>query len=146
MLATELALSVGIAPPLLSRFDVTVTLFDKYEAEWDEKLSEFILNDYKENSSGSSTQLFSHHFNSLWDTEVLQMYIYFVKEANEPELTCNAQRIVSKYYTMQRQACGRNAARTTVRFLESLIRLTQAHARLLFRRFAIVQVSIIVWE
>ncbi|EME32154.1 minichromosome maintenance family (MCM) [Galdieria sulphuraria] len=140
--ATELALSVGIAPPLLSRFDVTVTLLDKHEPEWDESLSEFILNGYRDHCSDSTAGLHTEYSKVLWNVEELQMYIYFVKEAIEPELTCNAQRIVSKYYTMQRQASSRNAARTTVRFLESLIRLTQAHARLLFRRFAIVQDAI----
>jgi len=141
--ATELALSVGIAPPLLSRFDVTVTLLDKHESHWDEKLSDFILNDYKDTSvSCNTSRLYSGGSKYLWNTEELQMYIYFVKEAVEPELTCSAQRIVSKYYTMQRQASGRNAARTTVRFLESLIRLTQAHARMLFRRLAVVQDAI----
>ncbi|GJQ09327.1 hypothetical protein GpartN1_g1118.t1 [Galdieria partita] len=140
--ATELALSVGIAPPLLSRFDVTVTLLDQHEPEWDQRLSDFILNDYKNCCSDNTRRLHYESTKALWNVEELQMYIYFVKEAIEPELTCNAQRIVSKYYTMQRQASSRNAARTTVRFLESLIRLTQAHARLLFRRFAIVQDAI----
>eukprot|EP00871_Galdieria_phlegrea_P005924 jgi/Galph1/819/GphlegSOOS_G5461.1 len=141
--ATELALSVGIAPPLLSRFDVAVTLLDKHDPVWDEKLSDFILNDYKllDNEDWKPESKHSD-FSHYWSVEEMQMYIYFVKESSHPELTCSAQRIVSKYYTMQRQVTSRNAARTTVRFLESLIRLAQAHARLLFRKLAVVQDAI----
>lgn len=39
-----------------------------------------------------------------------------------PETTEDANIVLSKYYWMQRQSAYRNAARTTVRFLESLLR------------------------
>lgn len=39
-----------------------------------------------------------------------------------PETSEDANTVLSKYYWMQRQSAHRNAARTTVRFLESLLR------------------------
>jgi len=39
-----------------------------------------------------------------------------------PETTDDANIILSKYYWMQRQSTYRHASRTTVRFLESLLR------------------------
>lgn len=39
-----------------------------------------------------------------------------------PKTTDDANTILSKYYWMQRQSTNRNVSRTTVRFLESLLR------------------------
>lgn len=62
---------------------------------------------------------------SLWNLEKLQHYFCTIRNL-EPETSEEANIVLSKYYWMQRQSCQRSAGRTTVRFLESLLRLYQS--------------------
>lgn len=125
----QLPITVGIASPLLSRFDVILTLLDQKNEDWDRQLSNFILNGYKVQKESSES-------GEVWSTDRIRQYLYYVKTNLKPRLSVQARKLLSKYYTMERASVTRNTARTTVRLLESLVRLAQAHARLMFRETA----------
>lgn len=126
----QLPITVGIASPLLSRFDVILTLLDQRNEDWDKQLSSFILNGYIGSGDKKVTE------EEIWTTERLRQYLYYIKSNLKPKLSPQAQKILTKYYTMERASDHRNAARTTVRLLEALVRLAQSHARLMFRETA----------
>ena len=72
-----------------------------------------------------------------WTIDKMQAFIAYVKETfTSVELSRGAKTIISEYYRYQRECDSRNQARTTVRLLESLIRIAQAHARLMQRGVA----------
>lgn len=147
--SSSLTSHVGIAAPLLSRFDVVLLLSDDMDEEWDESIAEFILQrdceprdppkgaeaaaDDPAQVEGTTRTVHGVPEEVLWSEDTLRAYIECARRRFEPTMTPEAERILSRYFERQRQAEHRNAARTTVRLLESLIRLAQAHARLMWR-------------
>ncbi|XP_046846241.1 DNA helicase MCM9-like [Xenia sp. Carnegie-2017] len=134
----ELSLSVNtaIGSPLLSRFDLVLVLEDTYTQEWDRVVSSFILQNKR------IGQLRNADDSKLWSIRKLQAYIFLVKKRT-PTLTNESNRILSKYYLCKRKATTNVSSRTTIRLLESLIRLAQSHARLMFRDKVTIQDAIV---
>jgi DNA helicase MCM9 len=143
----DVSANTAIASPLLSRFDVVLVLLDTDNAEWDKVVSAFILKQAMVSPTGAaadasaSAQLAGgeataaarqpHRAADLWPLHKLRAYLCWARETLAPELSAAAQRVLTGYYTLQRNADGRSEARTTIRLLESLVRISQAHARLM---------------
>eukprot|EP00049_Salpingoeca_infusionum_P027022 m.29682 g.29682 ORF g.29682 m.29682 type:complete len:1174 (+) comp9194_c0_seq2:221-3742(+) len=146
----SLSINVALASPLLSRFDIILVLIDTKNAEWDDVVSSFILNgrnnhpvaaaaaaqhlakNQRLESEGdmTSTLPVSALEDGGWTLDQMKLYMTYIKQLT-PKLTPKAEMVLSKYYQLQRLADSRSAARTTIRLLNSLVRLAQAHARLM---------------
>ena len=61
---------------------------------------------------------------SLWSMERMKAYFSVIK-CLQPQVSDEANSILTRYYQLQRQSDGRNTARTTIRMLESLSRLAE---------------------
>ncbi|KAJ1434920.1 P-loop containing nucleoside triphosphate hydrolase [Sesbania bispinosa] len=123
-----LSVNTTLSGPLLSRFDIVLVLLDTKNPEWDAVVSSHILSEAEPDRTNNDEDLAN-----IWPLSTLKRYIHYVKETFRPVLSREAEIVISSYYQLQRKSATHNAARTTVRMLESLIRLAQAHARLMFR-------------
>ncbi|KAK4438151.1 putative DNA helicase MCM9 [Sesamum alatum] len=123
-----LSVNTTLSGPLLSRFDIVLVLLDTKNPQWDAVVSSHILSEAEQRKGNRDENL-----TDIWSLTMLRRYIHFVKGYFKPVLTKEAEKVISSYYQLQRRSATQNAARTTVRMLESLIRLAQAHARLMFR-------------
>lgn len=66
---------------------------------------------------------------TLWSMEKMKAYFSVIKRL-QPVMSRDANTILTCYFQLQRQAAGRNTARTTVRMLESLSRLAEGQDNL----------------
>nr|XP_006626499.1 PREDICTED: DNA helicase MCM9 isoform X3 [Lepisosteus oculatus] len=129
----SLSVNIALASPLLSRFDLVLVLQDTKVEEWDRTISSFIL----ENKGAPTVS------DTLWTLEKMKSYFCFIKIL-QPRMSDEANAVLVRYYQLQRQSNSRNAARTTIRMLESLSRLAEAHARLMFRDTVTVEDAVTV--
>lgn len=139
----DVSVNTAIASPLLSRFDIVLVLLDVVDETWDRKVSSFILESAMTkqgeetkksvaSSQSSCESALSAALAELWPMKRLRAYFQWARHRFMPQLTSDAQTILKAYYQKQRRVerYDRDAARTTIRLLESLVRLAQAHARL----------------
>lgn len=128
--------NVALGTPLLSRFDLIFILIDSKNKQWDKLVSSYIL--FGDSNKTNRKQ---------WSIEKLQIYISLIGP-KPTRMTKSANIILQTYYMMQRKAEYRDPSRTTVRMLDSLVRLSQAHSRLMYRTVilpmdAIIAISLI---
>lgn len=125
---------IGIASPLLSRFDLIFILKDERISEWDDVIADHLLAQATTGFTGFS---FGERDNDnendeQWSQQRLQSHFDAVSHI-KPKMTPIVSEILRAYYTKCRADPERDTARTTLRLLDSLNRLAEAHARLVFR-------------
>ncbi|CAM9780826.1 unnamed protein product [Chrysoparadoxa australica] len=141
----DITTNTAIGGPLLSRFDLVLLLLDTKNAEWDEMVSCFVFREAMGTGKASKSRARSDRPSSgAWKVAKLQKYITWAKDqAPAVKLSKDASEVLTRYYHSQRGSDQRSKARTTIRLLESLVRLAQAHARLMARQTATLQDAIV---
>ena len=123
--AASMTDNTGIASPLLSRFDAVLVLVDSRNPDYDWMLGgQILLGNQEEKTKPAG--------DSYWSLTKLRAYFSHVKLLR-PDLSRGACQVLDHYYKYRRNSDVADAARTTIRLLQSSIRLSQGHAKLMWR-------------
>jgi DNA replication licensing factor MCM6 len=116
--------NVSLSAPILSRFDLFFVVLDNSDEKSDYHVAKHILDVHRCEEEA---------IESPFSVQQMQKYIRFAKTIN-PKLCEESRKLLIQYYRALRQndamGRGRTAYRITVRQLESMIRLSEAMARL----------------
>ncbi|MCR8433204.1 MAG: minichromosome maintenance protein MCM [Candidatus Korarchaeota archaeon] len=126
--------NIDLPPPILSRFDLIFVIKDMPSEEYDKALAEHILNihgKYKSPIPPIPPKLF-------------KKLILYAREHITPKLSREAMEKLKEFYLEMRKSAGRfqsdslemHPVPITPRHLEALVRLAEAHARMLLKEVA----------
>jgi len=79
---------------------------------------------------------------AAWSSEKLRGYFAHIQTL-KPDLGPAASQVLAAYYRRQRKTDGAEQARTTVRLLQSCVRIAQGHARLMCRKEVSLQDAVV---
>ena len=124
--------NVVISPAIMSRFDLFFVIIDECNPHTDDMIARHIINSHRDPSAPPHKNI-PITTETPFTTEQIQKYIKFARTLN-PSITPQSRKVLVECYRLLRQndILGKNktAYRITVRQLESLIRLSEALARL----------------
>ncbi|XP_063381825.1 DNA replication licensing factor Mcm2 [Cydia fagiglandana] len=130
--------NVNLSEPILSRFDVLCVVRDEPEPMRDAHLAKFVVSSHIRHHPTQRGQAIEE--NELTDPDfalpqdLLKKYIVYARENVRPKLQNMDQDKVAKMYSQLRQeSLATGSLPITVRHIESVIRMSEAHARMHLR-------------
>ena len=127
--SVSVARNAGLSDAILSRFDVICPVRDEIDPVADEKLAEQVVATHMGKEKKEENKLISQ--------ELLRKYLVYVKSATRPLLRKLSKDKISKLYSLMRKEAAAIAGSVpiAVRHIESVIRISEAFAKLRLRDF-----------
>lgn len=122
--------NVNLSPPIMSRFDLYFVLIDEADMENDRSISRHILQNHVAYNEGSQSVV-GMALARPFTVEEVKLYVRYIK-GKTPVLTEESKKELASRYNSLRQdsLVNTNNYRMTVRHLESLIRISEALAKI----------------
>jgi replicative DNA helicase Mcm len=118
----SIAEQINIPDTLLSRFDLKFVLKDRPNAERDRSIVDHVLKAREGDESGIEPEI---------ENLLIKKYIAYSKKNHKPKLTKETGRLLRDFYLKTRkQAEGGGPVSITLRQFESMIRLSEASAKI----------------
>ena len=123
--------------PILSRFDILNVVRDTVDPVKDERLAQFVVGSHMrhhprtvEENEGQEDE----KTDTVIPQELLRKYIVYSKKNIRPKLQDIDQDKIAKLYSeLRRESLATGSIPITVRHIESMIRMAEAHARMHLR-------------
>lgn len=140
--------NVDLTEPILSRFDVLCVIRDTVDPVEDERLSKFVVGnhmklhpshqdeDAEEDKENERNDVDARTGVALVPQDLLRKYILFARENCHPTLHQKySEKLATVFAQMRKQSMLTGSVAITVRHVESMIRLAEAHAKVYLRSF-----------
>ncbi|XP_026679435.1 DNA replication licensing factor Mcm2 [Diaphorina citri] len=142
-----LEINVNLSDPILSRFDILCVVRDEVDIAKDSRLADFVVKSHmrhhpaytgprNEESNGGGLGLDDELTSSVEPIpqELLKKYVVYAKQNIHPKLHDMDQDKIAKMYSQLRQeSLVTGSLPITIRHIESMIRMAQAHAKMHLR-------------
>ncbi|XP_058061905.1 DNA replication licensing factor Mcm2 [Anopheles bellator] len=128
--------NVNLSEPILSRFDVLCVVKDEFDPMQDQHLARFVVNSHIRNHPSMVDVVpESQPEDSMQiPQELLKKYIVYAKENIHPKLSnMDQDKIANMYSQLRQESLSTGSLPITVRHIESVIRMSEAHARMHLR-------------
>ncbi|CAF1302374.1 unnamed protein product [Adineta steineri] len=135
--------NVDLSEPILTRFDILCTVRDIADPVQDELMARFVTESHmRHHPSATANDIQQNHvvpniFNvDPIPQEIFKKYIIYAKRRIHPRMTSVDQDKVAQLYAkLRRESLVTGSVPVTVRQIESIVRIAEAHARMHLRDF-----------
>merc|ERR1739838_1198767 len=142
--------NVDLTEPILSRFDILCVVRDTVDPTGDEHLARFVVGSHMRNhplaeeADVERMETIEQKLASATNLagvekipqDLLRKYILYAREKTHPKLHDMDQDKVAKMYAdLRRESMATGSIPITVRHIESMIRIAEAHAKMHLREF-----------
>ncbi|XP_066139011.1 DNA replication licensing factor Mcm2 [Euwallacea fornicatus] len=129
--------NVNLSDPILSRFDILCVVRDEIDPIQDQHLARFVVNSHiRHHPSKKEAEEAVVEDDMQIPQEMLKKYIVYARENIHSKLQNMDQDKVANIYTQLRQeSLATGSLPITVRHIESIIRMSEAHAKMHLREY-----------
>lgn len=128
-----LSKNIELSDAILSRFDITLVVRDQVSYEYDHSLAEFVTKSHvNSHPDNKKVEKPSSKIEGPISQEMLRKYIMYARANIHPTLTESAKKISTVYREMRSEG-SRGGVPMTMRHVEAMIRMSEAHAKMHLR-------------
>ncbi|KAJ7593710.1 MCM-domain-containing protein [Mycena floridula] len=133
--------NVELTEPILSRFDVLCVVKDTADPVMDELLARFVVGSHVRSHPQFAPETEEMNVTTVTDAdlipqETLKKYIMYARERVKPKLDqVDVDKLTNLFAELRRESMATGSYPVTVRMLESMIRMSEASAKMSLREY-----------